>query len=134
MAGERAAMSLPWVRLDSNIASNPKIAGLLATPMGAKAFVLYVCALGYCGGHGTDGFVPQVALPFCHGTPKLAAALVLHGLWEPAIHGWQITNWADRQVLTSTLAKTIKDKSYAGKKGGCAKNHAPGCECWKETG
>jgi hypothetical protein len=69
---------LPWVRLDSNIASHDKILSLLGERDGVKAAFMYVCGLGYCGGHGTDGLIRYGALPFIHGIRRLAELRVKH--------------------------------------------------------
>src|SRR5437868_7186513 len=63
-----ASMSLPWVRLDSNIASHDKILALLSDPSPKRwqAAASYMFALGWSGDHGTDGRIPQAALPFVH--------------------------------------------------------------------
>jgi hypothetical protein len=77
-------MSLPWVRIDSNIASHDKILQLLADPSAKRwqAAFSYVCAIGWSGDHGTDGRVPAMALPFVHGTTATARLLVTYRLWE----------------------------------------------------
>jgi hypothetical protein len=128
-------MSLPWVRLDSNIASHDKVLRLLAMPNGAKAFVLYTCALGYCGGHATDGRVEPYALPMLHGTPKLAQMLVEVRLWayDPGGGGaYYMPNWAERQELAMVTEAKRAAQRLGGLKGSCVKNHGPGCGCWKQ--
>jgi hypothetical protein len=91
---------LPWVRLDSNIGSNMKIARLMKQRDGAKAFAMYVCALGWSGGHATDGYIPEEAFPFIHGSEKLAGMLALAGLLDRADDdGWMIRNYSERQEL-----------------------------------
>ena len=62
---------LPWVRLDANIGTHDKLAPLQLTPDGRSAFVLYVCSIGWAGGHGTDGLIPKHTLSFiAPGLPK----------------------------------------------------------------
>lgn len=91
---------LPWVRLDSNIGTNRKVARLLAQRDGAKAFALYVIALGWSGGHGTDGRVSAYMLPMLHGSTRLATLLVECELWETLDEDtYGIRNYADRQEL-----------------------------------
>lgn len=93
-------MSLQWVRLDSNIGTNMKIARLLKQRDGHRAFVMYVCALGWSGGHGTDGYIPEDSFPFIHGTDRLAAMLSHVGLLDRADdEGWMIRNYSERQEL-----------------------------------
>lgn len=124
-------MSLPWVRLDSNIASHDKIVTLLAEKEGQKAFVLYICGLGYAGGHATDGLIPRASLPFIHGTERLAVMLVNQRLWEHTEGGWKIRNWDQRQELTIVAEMKRAGRKAAGLKGACKKWHGPQCECWK---
>lgn len=127
-------MSLPWVRLDSNIASHDKIVSLLAQRDGHKAFTLYVCALGYAGGHGTDGHVPRTSLPFIHGTEKLANLLVEANLWQhEGQKGWKIHNWEHRQELAIISEMKRISKANAGRKSQCVQRHGPDCGCWKEA-
>jgi hypothetical protein len=121
-------MPLPWVRLDSNIGTHDKILSLLCERDGAKAFVLYISALGYSGGHGTDGHIPTYALRTNHGTPRLAGLLVKHRLWEENGEGYVIPKWAERQELTFTTDA----KSRAARKAACGRWHDEGCMCWKE--
>jgi|LakMenEpi03Aug12_release.lakeMendotaPanAssembly.Ray.scaffolds.fasta_scaffold51599_2 hypothetical protein len=91
---------LPWVRLDSNIGTNMKIARLLKQRDGHRAFVMYVCALGWSGGHGTDGYVPEESFTFIHGTDRLAGMLAAAGLFDRADdEGWQIRNYEERQEM-----------------------------------
>lgn len=125
-------MSLPWVRLDSNIASHDKVVELLSQRDGARAFTLYVCGLGYAGAHGTDGRIPRAALPFIHGTERLAIMLVEARLWEhDGTPGWRIRNWEQRQELSivSAMKETGRKKSSA--KANCFRWHGPDCGCWK---
>lgn len=127
-------MALPWVRLDSNIASHDKILALLAQRDGAKAFVLYVCGLGYAGGHGTDGRIPRYALPVLHGTERLARMLIDHQLWQYDEKGeYQIHNWDTRQELVAITAGKRMAQSVGGKKAMCHRHHGPDCGCWREA-
>jgi hypothetical protein len=123
-------VSLPWVRLDSSIATHDKILRLLKERDGYRAFTLYICALGYAGGHGTDGFVPREALSLLHGTERQATTLMYHRLWEvdPAGEGYRIRNFDQRQEVEMVRAM----KRLGAKKGGCRKNHGPDCQCWKD--
>jgi hypothetical protein len=121
-------MGLPWVRLDANFATHDKVLDLLAKPNGCKAFVLYVCALGYSGGHATDGHVPSYALPVNHGNERLARLLVDTKLWEyDPRGGYQIRNFAERQEI----AAISEAKRIAGHKAACVRWHGKDCGCWK---
>ena len=133
-------MSLPWVRLDSNIASHDKVVPLLSLRDGHKAFTLYVCALGYAGGHGTDGFISRDILPFIHGSERLAQMLVdargradKAGLWEIADGGWTIHNYAVRQELTTITAIKDNARRQASAKANCTRWHGSACECWRQV-
>lgn len=128
-------MALPWVRLDSNIASHDKILALLAERDGAKAFVLYICALGYAGGHGTDGRIPKYALPVLHGSVKLANLLVDHRLWQhdpTDTTGYLIRNFDQRQELAVITEGKRAAQSIGGRKAMCRRHHGPDCGCWRE--
>lgn len=127
-------MSLPWVRLDSHIASHDKILALLADPSPKRwqASFSYVCALGWSGDHGTDGMIPSTALPFVHGTKATARLLVTYRLWEETLTGWQIVNYAARQELAAVTAGKREAKRYAAAKGNCVRHH--GTDCWSDDG
>ena len=127
-------MSLPWVRLDSNIASHDKILALLAQRDGAKAFVLYVCALGYAGGHGTDGLIPKYALNVLHGNDRLARMLIDGRLWEYDDKGeYRIRNFDARQELALVTEGKRAAQSMGGRKAMCQRWHGSDCGCWRAT-
>ena len=89
-------MGLPWVRLDTQFPSNPKVLYLIEDKKFRAAFV-WTASLAYAGEHGTDGFIPAAALPFLHATKRDAAALVEVGLWVISGNGWEINSWAEFQ-------------------------------------
>jgi hypothetical protein len=122
-------MGLPWVRLDANIGTHDKVLELAAQRDGSKAFMLYICALGWAAAHGTDGLVPFSALPIVHGSRKLGDLLVSVRMWEPDPKGWKIHNWADRQELEIVTEGKRAMKKASAEKGNCVRWHAP--ECWK---
>jgi hypothetical protein len=125
-------VSLPWVRLDANIATHDKVLDLLARPSGYRAFTLYVCALGWSGGQGTDGAIPKSALNINHGTEKLAWLLVDVGLWDHAdAGGYTIRNWAFRQETQITLKVKSELRKAASRKGNCIRYHGRACGCWQ---
>jgi len=117
---------LPWVRLDSNIASHDKILSLLGERDGVKAAFMYVCGLGYCGGHGTDGLIRYGALPFIHGIRRLAELRVKHAQHvAPTIaHAKTLSartpNRADRKISLRSSTRWIPTVAAA------AATHAPG--------
>ena len=90
-------MPLPWVRLDTAFPSNPKLLAMVGEKDGHRAGLVYVCSLGYCGAHGTDGFIPREALPFIHARPADALRLVRHGFWHDQPGGWLVHGWDEFQ-------------------------------------
>jgi hypothetical protein len=126
-------MALPWVRLDSNIASHDKILALVADPSSVRwqAFSSYVCSLGWSGGQGTDGYIPTYALQSVHGNAKTARLLVKYGLWDEAIGGFQIRNYATRQELAAVSAGKRAAQQVGAAKGNCIRWHGKDCGCWR---
>jgi hypothetical protein len=124
-------VSLPWVRLDSNIASHDKILALLSDPSPKKwqAAASYMFALGWSGDHGTDGRIPQAALPFIHGTTQTARLLVKYGLWEEKTAAWEVKNFAARQQLSVVTAAKQEVRRIASEKANCTRWHGP--KCWQ---
>ncbi len=113
-------MGLPWVRLDTQFSSNPKILYLIQDKKFRAAFV-WVASLGYSGAHGTDGFIPAAALPFLHATKTDAKSLAEVGLWVETIGGWEINGWADFQQSSEESQlrkKKAKDAAMARWHGG----------------
>lgn len=127
-------MTLQWVRLDANIGTHDKILRLVARREGWRAYGVYTFSLGYAGSHGTDGFVPETALPFIHGTQKHAELLVEHDLWEPIPGGWSIHNFAHRQELSLVTATREAARRLSAAKANCVRWHGPDCGCWQRDG
>lgn len=126
-------MTLPWVRWDSNIGTHDKVLSLLGEKDGAKAFVLYGCALGWAGGHATDGRVPKWALSINHGNERLARLLVEHRLWEYDPEGggnYVIHNFAIRQELAAITEGKRAAAQLGARKANCRRWHGPDCGCW----
>jgi hypothetical protein len=125
-------MALPWVRLDANISSHDKVLDLLSRPNGHRAFTLYICALGWSGGQGSDGVIPRLVLPMVHGTPKLADLLVDVGLFEHAEAGaYVIRNWNLRQE-TSVVREVKRELQKQGaRRTNCQRWHGKDCGCWQ---
>jgi hypothetical protein len=122
-------MALPWVRLDSHIASHDKILALISDPSAKRwqAAFSYVSAIGWSGDQGTDGRVPKTALPFTTSTARL---LVKYQLWDEALTGWTIRNFAERQELSVITAGKREMKRVAAEKGNCVRWHGP--TCWED--
>lgn len=102
-------MSLPWVRLDTQFATNPKVLQLIEQKNHA-AIVTYICGLGYAGAHGTAGYIPTSALPFIHGNKRHADQLVTAGLWHTTVGGYQVNDW-DEYQLTGLEAEKRREKA-----------------------
>lgn len=90
-------MGLPWIRLDTTLASNPKVLSLVDDKK-HRAVMVYILGLTYSGGHGLDGFIPRAALPFIHATQADAKALVQVGMWIESAGGWHVNGWDEFQV------------------------------------
>ena len=106
-------MGLPWVRFDTAWARNPKVMDL-AYRKCWQSLVVYCAGLGYSGEQGLDGFIPESALPFIHGTPKQAQDLVAASLWIPTPGGWDINDWREYQPSTAeTEARSQRAKAAA---------------------
>lgn len=116
-------MGLPWIRMDTNVAANDKIADLVDTHggKGKQAGFVYLCALGYAGAHETDGLIKRSALKFVHGTSSDANLLVAAGLWDQEDTGWRIRNYGTRQVVGAAQQAISDLRSEAGKKGAAAR-------------
>jgi hypothetical protein len=132
-------MSLPWVRLDANIGTHDKTLELLDHKDGTRAFTLYVCSIGWAGGHGTDGLIPKHALraiaPSLRTPEKLAQLLVDVRLWEYVEGGWQIRNYLERQQSSIVSEAVSAQKSAAARKANCIRWHGSDCGCWSsQTG
>lgn len=126
-------MSLPWVRLDTNIGSHDKVLSLLSDPSPKRwqAYASYMTALAWSGGHGTDGRIPASALPFVHGNASTARLLVKYHLWTEQTAAWQIVNFEARQETTKITEAKRAAQSAGGKKARCVQNHGPDCGCWE---
>lgn len=128
-------MTLPWVRLDANIASHDKMLDLLSDPSAKRwqAAASYMFALGWCGGAGTDGRITPAALGAVHGTPATARLLVKYGLWqEVEPRGWRIRNYEARQELTVVTEGKRAAQRAAARKTNCIRYHGPACGCWRK--
>jgi len=97
-------MGLPWVRLDTQFASNPKVVELAAGKKWRAAFV-YLASLAYAGAQGTDGYIPSNCLFLIHATRAEADALVGVGLWNLSPGGWDINGWDEFQVSDDAARK-----------------------------
>lgn len=108
-------MGLPWIRLDTQFASNPKILELVADKKHRAAFA-WVCSLAYSGAHGTDGFLPSTCLFLLHATKADANDLVAIGLWCVVEGGWEINGWTEFQQSTDETQQRRQQLSERGRK------------------
>lgn len=125
-------MALPWVRLDSNIASHDKILSLLDDPSSLKwqAAASYMFALGWSGAHETDGKIPTSALRFVHASQKTARLLVHYRLWEEGTACFWIVNYGLRQQSSAVTQATKQAQSEGAKLANCKRHH--GQTCWRD--
>lgn len=128
-------MPLPWVRLDTGIASHDKILNLLADPSPKRwqAAFSFTCSLGWCGDHATDGHIPTTALPFVHGTRATATLLEKYRLWMPEPAGWVVPNFLDRQQSAATGEYVRAAQQQGSRKGNCLRWHGTDCGCWRDA-
>lgn len=107
------AAGLPWVRIDSDLAQNPKVADLVAEygARGKAAAFVFVCSIGYAAAHNTDGAIRKAMLPFVHGTAADARILVEAGLWDVAEKGWRISRYAEHQPTMAAREAEAKARS-----------------------
>lgn len=82
----------PWIRLATDLHTNPKILHLAHTRQ-HRAINVYLFGLTWCGANQLDGWIPDFALPQIHGTRKDATQLEDVGLWQPNPGGWWIHDW-----------------------------------------
>lgn len=118
-------MGLPWVRLDTQFPSNPKILALVEAGKFRAGFV-WAASLAYAGAHGTDGFIPTGALPFLHATKNDAKVLADVGLWDPVPGGWEIHDWAEFQPSNAETQERKRRAKEAAQKAANARWHTNG--------
>lgn len=108
-------MGLPWVRLDTQFAQNPKILYLIEDGKW-RSIVIWAAGLAYAGAHGTDGFIPKTALKTFHGTQKDARNLVEVGLWNDSLGGWEINSWREFQPTNEEMERRKQRAKDAARK------------------
>ena len=89
-------MALPWVRMDTQWAQNPKFL-MLAQDGKWRAVAVYWAALGWSGAQDLNGFIPYYALTQVLATKRQAAELVEVSLWHPCEGGWSINDFGEYQ-------------------------------------
>ena len=108
-------MAMPWVRLDTGLPDHPKFLALIGAKKHRSA-LLYVMGLSYSGRHELDGFIPEHALPFIHGTKSDALALCDVGLWHARQGGYEINDWHDYQPSSEETAQRKESAKRAAMK------------------
>lgn len=104
-------MGLPWIRLDTNIGSNPKLVTMIRKERDGRGTALvYLLSLAHAGGHGTDGYISEDMLSLIHGRKSDAERLVKYGLWHEDVGGWLIHDW-DHKQISDDAARARRSKA-----------------------
>ena len=122
---------MAWIRLDDRFARHRKIQQL-----GRHAYAkwLHVVALCYCGEHGTDGLVDEIAFRqiVADADVPLPAArravpwLVDAGLWiqHPERNGWLICDFLEYNPTAAEVKQRREKRAEAGRLGGLRSGEA----------
>lgn len=106
-------MSKPWVRLEADTFSNPKIIELAGQGK-YRAIVIYIASICWAGSHESDGLLPRGVVKILLGaTPSNARDLVKIGLWTEESDGWKIVNFLEYQPSRATLAERSRNAKRA---------------------
>jgi hypothetical protein len=105
---------LVWARLDVGLPSNLKIIRLVSMRNGRAALGVAVCAILWSVGNGTNGVIPEMALPHIHARKIDVTTLVEAGFWHPYPEGgWLIHDFDDYQFNTRAAALAAKKAADA---------------------
>jgi hypothetical protein len=109
--------------MDTDTHENPKILDFIEEhgQRALAAIAVWKFAIGYAGGHGTDGEITRAALKQVHGTPVHARLLVDAGFFELTERGWQISGYEVHQPSRAMTEQLREQLSEAGKKGAAAR-------------
>ncbi|WP_151487017.1 hypothetical protein [Microbacterium maritypicum] len=109
--------------MDTDTHENPKILDFIEEhgQRALAAIAVWKFAIGYAGGHGTDGEITRAALKQVHGTPAHARLLVEAGFFELTEKGWQIAGYETHQPSRAMTDQLREQLSEAGKKGAAAR-------------
>ena len=119
-----------WVRFDTQLPSHPKILELVDQKKW-QAISVWHFSVEYCGSHGTDGFIPRLALGSIHATPRVAADLVDVRLWVADRKGWLIPDYVEYQPSNEKSSDARAAQQAGSRKGNCIRWHGPECGCWR---
>lgn len=111
---------MAYIYIETSVPTHPKF-----LKCGAAASWLYVCGLIHCQSGLTDGFIPAEALHYLgvKRARKMAARLVLVGLWETVPGGWQVHDYLCHNRSAATIEAIKQAKRKAGAAGGRASGH-----------
>lgn len=101
---------MKWVRVDTDLYRNPKIAPLAIR--NRSAVVTWLGGLLIAGEQETDGYVPAYMLADARGRLADVHLLVEAGLWTPTGEGWQIHDWEDKNPTRRT-SQQISEQARA---------------------
>lgn len=118
---------MPWLKVDDQLWSHPKFAGL-----SDAAQALWLRAGTWSSAHLTGGFVAEsVVRSLLRGRPAVVRELVdaptghEHGLWEAVEGGYRFHDWdvyqPDAEVEKDRRAEVSRVRSEAGKRGAQAR-------------
>lgn len=128
-----------WFKVDDSLHSSRKI---MSIPRSIRlaAVGLWTIAGSWSADEELDGFVPAYMIAEWGATPKLVAALVTAGLWEPTEEGTQFHKWSEYQPTRAELEAERREKKTGGKHGNHKRWHVrrgivvAGCEfCESDT-
>jgi hypothetical protein len=109
---------MPWVKIDDQFHSNPKVVAA-----GAEAVALYIVALSWCGAYLTDGFIPagQVRrLALSNHYEEATKRLVEVGLWHEVDGGYEIHDYLEYNPTAEEVKESKQARAEAGRRGGLA--------------
>lgn len=99
---------MPWVRLDEHFPSHRKV-----RPLTDAAFRLHVSGICWAARHLTDGFIPQMELPYVsdvRNPEKAVTALEHRCLWIPGPLGWQINDYLEYNPPATEVEKARSER------------------------
>jgi hypothetical protein len=106
---------MTWIKLDDLLPQHPKV---LAAP---EAFGLYVAGLCWTSSQGTNGFIPEAAIPRLLALvriPRLRTRLVEVGLWVEVPGGIEIHAYLKHNRSAEEIAALKAKRAEVGAKGG----------------
>jgi hypothetical protein len=106
-------VTVPWFKVDDQLATHPKVA-----KAGLAAMGLWVKAGSWSAQHLTEGHIPARTLAILGARRSHAEALVDAGLWIPADDGWQFRDWLDYQPSRAHIQDLREKRRKAGQQGG----------------